>query len=107
MTLGRLSAGAAAVFGWALVVLPLLPAPAMEVAALKFTVDRIEGDRAVLLLRGDERQQLVVPLADLPAGARESSILRAELSLDPGEEDAARERVKKLLGRLVEKGRDA
>lgn len=72
---------------------------------MKFTVDRIEGDgKAVLLLRGDESQQLVVPLAALPGGVHEGAILSAELTVDREEEDAARDRVKKLIDHLVEKG---
>lgn len=72
---------------------------------MKFTVDRIEGDKVVLLLRNDERQQLVIPTEELPPGIHEGAILQATFTVDKEEEDAARDRVRKLINRLVEKGK--
>ncbi|HZG70700.1 MAG TPA: DUF3006 domain-containing protein [Chondromyces sp.] len=47
----------------------------------KYTLDRYEGDVGVLLLKGDESQELLVPKNKLQ-GAKEGDILLVELSKD-------------------------
>lgn len=61
----------------------------------RISVDRIEGDRAVLDVRGE---QVEIPAAALPPGAAEGSLLSLSLADDAGalaEEEARLERLKK------------
>jgi len=51
------------------------------VSSNKYTLDRYEGDVGVLLLKGDESQELLVPKNKLQ-GAKEGDILLVELSKD-------------------------
>jgi hypothetical protein len=64
---------------------------------LTLTVDRLEGDRAVLI---DGVSQSDIPAAWLPAGAREGSALTLRLELAPEAEEALAERIRALQGRL-------
>lgn len=70
------------------------------------TVDRIEGDRAVLLLAGPDGEIAVNwPKAVLPSGVGEGSKLDITLHEDRQEEEAARERVASLLEQLTKERR--
>lgn len=64
----------------------------------KVTVDRIEGDVAVLL---DGGAQVDVPRAWLPPGAGEGSALVIGVELDPDAEAALRQRVEGAHARLT------
>lgn len=68
---------------------------------LKVTLDRIEGDWAVLLIRPDETCQILWPLNYLPEGAKEGSIFTIDISVDTQETDSADMRVKDLLDELL------
>ncbi len=70
---------------------------------LLLTVDRIEEDRAVLLVRPDEERSLLWPVADLPPECKEGDILRVTVEVSQSETEAARERVESLLHRLLSK----
>ncbi|OPY48612.1 MAG: hypothetical protein A4E48_02641 [Methanosaeta sp. PtaU1.Bin060] len=70
---------------------------------MKATLDRIEGEMAVLLVRGDERLRLDVPLALLPEGSREGDILDIAINRDERAKEEAKERVSSLLERLKSK----
>ncbi|MSP93418.1 MAG: DUF3006 domain-containing protein [Myxococcales bacterium] len=60
-------------------------------------VDRIEGNVAIVLIDGQERQ---LPTSSLPAGAREGCVLTADLTaFDENATRAARERVAALRTR--------
>jgi hypothetical protein len=69
---------------------------------MKCTIDRIEGEIAVLILQDDPRQRITVPAAILPAGCGEGDILTLVLEADPLAAGAARERVSELLKKLKE-----
>lgn len=51
---------------------------------MRASVDRIEGDLAVLLLGENEEVQVVLPANWLPKGTTEGSVLRIDLSIDEG-----------------------
>jgi hypothetical protein len=79
----------------------------------KAVVDRIvDGEHAVLLV-GEAQAERVVPVSQLPSGAREGSWLRArfegevpiEAPLDPEETERARARIAGKLERLRRRGR--
>jgi hypothetical protein len=74
-------------------------------------VDRIEGDRAVLLVGDDEAEHLVAA-SDLPEGATEGSWLTVRreapleiLGLDPEAEARQRQRVEGRIAALRTRGR--
>ena len=67
-------------------------------------VDRIEEKIAVILLGGDDKVQLDLPLKYLPKGVKEGDHLRIEIELAPEEAEGARERVKKLQQELKSGG---
>jgi len=69
----------------------------------RVTLDRIEGQNAVLLVREEEREKLIVPLSLLPAGIGEGDILDIEIRQDVLGTEQARERVASLLTSLKNK----
>ncbi|NLA58888.1 MAG: DUF3006 domain-containing protein [Firmicutes bacterium] len=75
----------------------------MSVVKLVATVDRIEGEYAVLLLPVGEQEIAVDwPVALLPSGVREGSKIKFGLSQDEDAEAAARQRVANLLRKLTQ-----
>ena len=70
-------------------------------------VDRIEDENAILLV-GDEQDRLIVPISDLPAGAKEGSWLEVDFAddrilsatLDLAATEAARQRIAEKLAKL-------
>ncbi len=76
-------------------------------ARFKVTLDRIEDDIAVLLVRdAEEMSKIDIPLFLLPAGSREGDILDITIARDKQETEAAKERVSTLLEKLQKKNRD-
>jgi hypothetical protein len=73
---------------------------------LKVVVDRIEGDRAVLVDYEDEDVSFTVPVSRLPAGTRGGDHLR--ITFEPDSESRERERGKgdQLLAELRKMSRD-
>ena len=65
----------------------------MEITA---TVDRIEGELAVLLLRGDEKVKFNLPVVFL-AGIKEGDIVTIAITKDFVATDEAKERVMSLI----------
>ena len=66
-----------------------------------WSLDRMEGDRAVLI--ADDGESCVVALCDLPAGACEGKVYRktgVAYEEDPIAEQARRERIQALQNRL-------
>ena len=61
-------------------------------------LDRIEGDRAVLLLGAEGREILTVPARLLPEGTCEGAAL--DLSLAPAPDDSTREEIGAALESL-------
>lgn len=71
-------------------------------------IDRIEGDVAIVLV-GESEDEMTIPVADLPQGAKEGSWLRLELEagrieLDPQAEAEARERIEGKMDQLRSRG---
>lgn len=72
----------------------------------KVTVDRIEEDIAVLLVRDEESIRINIPLFLLPAGSKEGDILDITIVKDLQETEDAKERVSSLLEKLKNKSQD-
>lgn len=63
------------------------------------TIDRFEGDVAVLLV-GEEEAAVNVPRSDLPTDAKQGDVLRLEASVDADETRRRRESVRERIERL-------
>ncbi len=61
-------------------------------------IDRIEGDKAVILVKGGG--EMYLPVGGLPAGAREGSVLRFSITIDREAEEERRKKVQDLQKRL-------
>ena len=70
---------------------------------MKVTIDRIEGNVAVLISREDESVRVNVPVSLLPPGCREGDILTIRLERDGAATEAAQERVSGLIEKLKER----
>jgi hypothetical protein len=70
------------------------------VAVERVYVDRIEGDRAVLVLGGEGHETATLPARLLPAGSREGAAL--SLSIEPAKDDRTPEQVQNLMDELFE-----
>jgi hypothetical protein len=71
-------------------------------AAIHGVIDRIEdNERAVILLGDEEREQIELPLAFLPAGASDGDHLRISLTLDEESRAAAEDEIRKLQDELA------
>ncbi len=71
---------------------------------IRLTVDSLEEGQARLLIRPEEKEIVIWPLAYLPADIQEGDILSIEIQRDEAETAEAKSRVKNLLNRLIEKG---
>jgi hypothetical protein len=70
---------------------------------MKMTIDRIEGEVAVLVSREEMPQTVNVPCSFLPYGSREGDIVTVQIERD---EEATREtknRVRDLIAKLKNK----
>ncbi|MFW6312229.1 MAG: DUF3006 domain-containing protein [Nanoarchaeota archaeon] len=72
---------------------------------MKVTVDRIENDIAVMLIRPDERHSLEVLLKYLPDKINEGDILRLTFEKMEKETKEAEKRVGDLLNKLKNKNK--
>jgi hypothetical protein len=70
---------------------------------IKATLDRIEEDIAVLLVRDEEKIKINIPLFLLPAGSKEGDILDITITKNIQETETAKERVSNLLEKLKNK----
>jgi len=70
---------------------------------MKVTVDRFEGETAVLLVRSEEKQQILFPRELLP-GVEEGDIFEITATREIQETEEARERVSSLIEKLRQKG---
>ncbi len=70
---------------------------------MKVTVDRFEGEIAVLLVRPEETQQILFPRELLP-GVREGDLLELMVRPDEVATQTARERTASLIETLRKKG---
>lgn len=81
----------------------------------KYTVDRFEGDLAVLLLRNGETVQKDVPREQLPDDVQEGDILEVQFSADgkvldvkvlTEETESARKKAEDLLQKILDKNKE-
>jgi hypothetical protein len=71
--------------------------------ATKVTLDRIENEIAVVLIRPEETTKISIPLSLLPEGSKEGDILNIDITKDVQETEQAKERVSSLLEKLKNK----
>jgi hypothetical protein len=65
-------------------------------------IDRIEdNERAVILLGDDEKEQIDLALAFLPAGASDGDHLRITITIDKESRAAAEDEIRKLQDELA------
>ncbi|WP_292405893.1 MULTISPECIES: DUF3006 domain-containing protein [unclassified Methanoculleus] len=76
-----------------------------DTAASLVSLDRIEGDLAVLLLRENESIRFTLPLSLLPGDAREGDILEIAIRRDVAATTEARKRVAERIERLRGRGK--
>jgi hypothetical protein len=74
--------------------------------SFKVTLDRIEEDIAVLLVRDEEKIKISIPFCLLPVESREGDILDITITRDMQETEAAKKRVASLLEKLKNKNKD-
>ncbi len=74
--------------------------------SFKVTLDRIEHETAVLLVRDEEIVKINIPLFLLPSESREGDILDITIARNLQETKNAKERVSSLLEKLKNKSRD-
>jgi hypothetical protein len=73
--------------------------------SFKVTLDRIEENVAVLLVRDEEIIKINIPLFLLPTGSKEGDILNIIITKDVQETEGAKERVSALLEKLQKKNK--
>jgi hypothetical protein len=71
--------------------------------SFKVTIDRIENNIAVLLVRDDESVMINIPLILLPEGSREGDILDIYITRDVRGTETAKREVSTLLEQLQNK----
>lgn len=69
---------------------------------MKATVDRFEGDIVVLLVRPEEKHQILMPRQYLPS-MKEGDIVDITVNRDENATDEAKERVSSLIEKLRKK----
>jgi hypothetical protein len=74
--------------------------------SFKVTLDRIEENIAVLLVRDEEKIKINIPIFLLPEGTREGEILDITISRTKKETEEAKKRVSTLLEKLQNKNRN-
>lgn len=70
---------------------------------MKVTVDKIENNKARLLIRPEEKEDFLLPVDKLPLGIEEGSILELKFKIKETEKKAAEKRVSSLLDNLKDK----
>ena len=68
-------------------------------------VDRIEGDKAVLLVGEHEEWPVILPRELLPDGAGEGSVLRITIEFDSEQSAEAADQVSELIDKLTGRGK--
>ena len=69
----------------------------------KVSLDRVEEDIAVLLMRDDESIKIDIPLSLLPPNSKEGDILDINIDKDEKETEDTKERVSYLIEKLKNK----
>jgi len=72
----------------------------VETIRLQLVIDRIEENKAVLLVRPDEKREIYWPQDQLPEGIKEGQIINVEIEVDEEATKKAEERVSDLIQRL-------
>jgi hypothetical protein len=67
---------------------------------MNMTLDRVEGETAVLIAREDESVRIDVPVSLLPPGSREGDILTIRIVRNTMATDAVRKEVLNLVEKL-------
>ncbi|WP_367343847.1 DUF3006 domain-containing protein [Methanomethylovorans sp.] len=70
---------------------------------IKVTLDRIENETAVLLVRPEETTKISIHISLLPEGSKEGDILNIDIVKDIQGTEQAKERVSSLLEKLKNK----
>lgn len=68
-----------------------------EAVRHRASVDRIEGDRAVLLVGERGERQIVLPLDLLPPGTREGDVLQLGIETDPEGRRQLEDEIRRLM----------
>jgi hypothetical protein len=71
--------------------------------SFKVTLDRIEENIAVLLVRDEEKIKINIPFILLPSGSKEGDILDIAIIRDVQGTEVAKEKVSALLEKLKNK----
>ena len=72
---------------------------------MKVTVDRIENDIAVMLIRPDEKQSIEIPIKYISVAIKEGDILNLNFEKMKKETKEAEKRVGDLLNKLKNKNK--
>lgn len=72
---------------------------------MKATLDRIEGDTAVLLIRNGKSLRLSLPLVLLPESSKEGDTLDITITSDDRETEKSKARVSGMIEQLKKKSR--
>ncbi|MDP2217416.1 MAG: DUF3006 domain-containing protein [Methanolobus sp.] len=75
-------------------------------SSFKASLDRVEGNIAVLLVRDEETIKVDIPLSLLPSGSKEGDILDISILKDVEDTADAKKRVSSLLEKLKNKHQD-
>ncbi|MEJ6949451.1 DUF3006 domain-containing protein [Natronospora cellulosivora (SeqCode)] len=70
---------------------------------MKVTIDRFENGQAVLLIREDEKEEIILNKKHLPAEVKEGDILDVNFKISKSETKEAEKRVANLLDKLKNK----
>ena len=81
------------------------PIGLLTLMAITATIDRFEGDVAVLLV-GDEETVVNVKRSDLPPEVRRGDVLRLEVTVNHKETERRRESVRGKIERLKRRSED-
>lgn len=71
---------------------------------LKAAVDRLEGNFAVV--KTEDGQELLWPIADLPEGVKEGTAVRLNLSTNQTDEEERTKLAKSLLNEILQPKKD-
>ena len=70
---------------------------------VRLVVDRIVGDKAVLLFQPEEKEKLHWPMSLLPGETKESDILKIKIEIDREKTEKTKEEVRNLIDKLRKK----
>jgi len=71
---------------------------------LKATIDRLEGNLAVI--KTEDNQEILWPISDLPEGTKEGTAVRLTLSTSQSDEEERTKLAKTLLNEILQPKKD-